>query len=323
MLNLPCRYRLALIIAAEVDRNKFVEYSAVEQQQHTGGIEGVLHCEESLRGVVCLEIAHPGRIGDGAVLLAVGSKGYASVEEDLEPWPYIVDGVGAGTLYHLAEHSQEPRRHSGYVGDVLMQRGFYECRQLFCPVGHKCDVFAGYTQQVGCGVHAVDEIGRQVADFHSRRQVPELVGKAAAENEAFAAEQIGLRIQIEIVCHDVRCPAVVVCPQRIVGDRYELALAVGCAARLCEAPAYPRPQHIALALHHTLHHLAIFRIGGRGNAGRKVVVSRHRAESLAAADLCTGGFAQQMPEHAELCLSRTLGCVPAPARADTPCKPGP
>ncbi len=133
-LHTPGGHRLCRRV---VDRDKLVKHAGVEQQLHRRRALDIGHGKKSLRGIVCLKVAHTRRVGDGAVLLAVWPEGDATVEKHLQMWPYIVDGRCAGSAYHLAQHGEKPRGHARDIGDILAERRLHQRRQLAAPIGHE------------------------------------------------------------------------------------------------------------------------------------------------------------------------------------------
>ena len=117
-LDLPKRHCLCLGHTHVFQGYELVEHAVVYHQEHGGIGRVVLQTEEALRGVVGFHIVHAG-IGDEAViLLAVGRKRHAAVEEHLQVWPHFAYRL-AGELYHAVEHRHHPRRHAAEVRDVL------------------------------------------------------------------------------------------------------------------------------------------------------------------------------------------------------------
>ena len=101
--------------------------------------------------------------------------------------------IHTGLGHYPFEHREKPRRHPRDVGDILMQRGLDESRQLGGPVGHQCHALGGDTHSLGQRIYAVDKCGRQVADTHPGRK-RQFIGITAAEDETLAREETAVGI---------------------------------------------------------------------------------------------------------------------------------
>ena len=200
--------------------------------------------------------------------------------------------------------------HARYVGDVAAERPLYEQGQFLAPVAHKGYFFGGYAQEIDGRIDGIDKSGRQIAHSHTAFKSGQLVGEAAAENEAFAAEKTAPGVKRQIVCHGGGTAGIMVVAERIVGDRYILALSARCAARLGIAAAYAGPQHIALAPDHA-HHLGpkifIAHYGYRRGIG---LIAVEPSEGMPTPVDSAGGTAQKTREHGALGALHALGISP-------------
>ena len=138
------------------------------------------------------------RVADALILFAVGVKTYSAVEKHLQIGPHLVYRVSSGGFHHFAYHGQEPRGHARQVGDVLILACCHQCRQFFVPICHQSHFFARHAHHVHHRVDIIDERSRQVAYLSARGGIIHLVGKTAAQNECFAAENAARWIHIEV-----------------------------------------------------------------------------------------------------------------------------
>ena len=80
--------------------DELIEDAVIEHQHHRGIGRIVLQPEESLTGIISLHIMHRFRRDQLVVLVTIGSKGHAPMEEHFQVGPYLQQVVFTGELHH-------------------------------------------------------------------------------------------------------------------------------------------------------------------------------------------------------------------------------
>ena len=214
-------------LAHLLERDELVEHAIVQHEQH-GGVGGVvLQAKEALRGVVGLHVAHPRRADQPVVLLAVGGKGHAAVEEDFEVGPDFVQVALARNFQHAVDDGHHPRGHAAQVGHVLAEGNFGDAVALFLEVGEQGNLLGRCAHQVDQRIDVLDEDGRQVA--HERVWQVVVGRMTAAQYQGAAVKEAAVGVVAQVEGHCVSAAGIVGVAQSVGADRYELALVVGRA----------------------------------------------------------------------------------------------
>ena len=161
------------------------------------------------------------------VLLAVGSEGYAAVEEDFEHGPQLAEVSLASDFEGAAQHGHHPGGYAREAGDGAVLDAVGDALHLLLEVAEQGYLLAGHTHEVDQGVDVFDEDSAEVA--HEAVAQVVVGGMAAAKDERLAFEEAALRMVAQVECYGVGATAVVevVEPFARYGDK--LALVVGGA----------------------------------------------------------------------------------------------
>ena len=103
---------------------------------------------------------------------------------------------------------------------------------------------------------------------------------AAAQYQRAPVEEAALRIIAQIERHGVETALIVYLLQTVVRNGDELALVVGGARRLGIPFNLSRPQHVVLAVAHTVDISLQFLVTVQGNGLGKVVIRLHGGEQM-------------------------------------------
>ena len=195
------------------------------------------------------------------VLAAIWREGYASVEEHFEVWPYLVDGVLAAEFEHTHKHRQHPRGHSRKIGDASTQRLPGYTVALHLEIGEKGRLLVWHAQQVDHGV--AHQTVRQVVVWRM----------AAAENQCATIEQSALGIVAKVDSHCVGTAGIVYLLEAFPAHGDELAFVGSGARRLCIPAHSAGPQHVGLAMAHSVDVVLELLVGVHRHVGGKILVS--------------------------------------------------
>ena len=102
-LNFPDGIDLGSLAVAFLDGQELVEDAHVEQEQHGLARPIALHGKKALAGVVGVHEVHLAHVANLLILLPVGLKGDATVEEHLQIGPHLMDAGLAGAFEHPPE----------------------------------------------------------------------------------------------------------------------------------------------------------------------------------------------------------------------------
>ena len=176
--------------------------------------------------------------------------------------------------HHLFQHGEEPRRNTRKVGDVLVERRLDQRGEFFCPIFHQRHFLARHTEKIDQRIDVLDKCGTQIAHPCAGLQL-ELVGETATQNKALAAENSAGGIEVEIVRHHIARALIMIGLQRVGGDGYVFAFAIGSARRLGKVEAFATPQHIRLARNHAHDLGAQVLVAIQRNRGGKLTIGAH------------------------------------------------
>ena len=203
-----------------VELLELIEHVVVNHEEHRLVLRVVLYAEESLTGIVGLLVVHAWRCDEVLVLLAVGSKGHASVEEHFEVGPHLFQMLLSRELHDPLQDGEHPRWHSRQVGDVLRHGLACYAVALDFEVAQQSRLLAGCAHDVHQRVDVLDENGTQVAHQRSRQVVVRCV--ATAEDESLTVEESATGIVAQVDGHGVGSSTVVNALQSFRRDGYEL-----------------------------------------------------------------------------------------------------
>ena len=91
LFHLPKRNCFWILASHFFKRNKFVENTIVNHQQHRHIRRVILQTEEAFRGIVGLHVVHFLAANHAMILLSVGSKRHTAVEEHFQVRPYLIN----------------------------------------------------------------------------------------------------------------------------------------------------------------------------------------------------------------------------------------
>ena len=92
-LHFPKRQNASVRLSELFHRNELIEDIVIYHQHHGRIVEVGLDAKEAFRSIIRFHVMHVGQTDDILVLLTIGSKGYASVEEHFEVGPDFVNGL--------------------------------------------------------------------------------------------------------------------------------------------------------------------------------------------------------------------------------------
>ena len=191
------------------------------------------------------------------------------------------------------------------VGDVFVERSLDQRREFFCPIFHQRHFLARHTEEIDQRIDVLDKCGTQIAHPCAWLQL-ELVGETATQNKALAAENSAGGIEVEIVRHHIARALIMIGLQRVGGDGYVFAFAIGSARRLGKVEAFATPQHIRLARNHTHDLGAQVLVAIQRHRGGKLTISAHFRKVVFAAKF---GERRTLDEFHQLTLLHGIGIV--------------
>ena len=239
------------IIAAKlIHRDELVEHVVIYHERHGRICRVVLQAEEALAGIVSLHIMHVRRSDELLILLAVRREGDAAMEEHLQVWPHFLQMLLAGKLHHTHQYAEHPARNTRDIGHVLVQGFMGNAVALHLEVAEQSRLLLWHTHHVGKRIDVLDEDGAQVAHQTARHIIVRRM--ATAENQAFAIENLALRIIAQIICHGIKATFVMDVLQSILRNRNKLTLVVGGTRRFGKPLHLSRPKDILFTMSHTV-----------------------------------------------------------------------
>ena len=140
-----------------IHRDELIEYPIVEHQQHRLVVGIILNTKETLAGVVGLHIVHIGRRYQLLILLAIGRKGYTTMEEHLDIGPHLLQVLLASHLHHTGQHGEHPRGHTRDICHVLIHRLTGYPFALYLEVGKQGRLLLRHTNKIHQWVDILDE----------------------------------------------------------------------------------------------------------------------------------------------------------------------
>ena len=233
-----------------LDRHELVEHIVVEHQQHRLVRRIVLYAEEPFAGIIGLHVMHVWTGDEMLVLLPIGREGHTAMKEHLNVGPHFFQMGLARQLHHAVQHGEHPRRHAAQVGHVLRHGLTGYAVTLDLKVGEQCRLLRRNAYQVDHRVDVLNEDGAQVT--HQRTGQVVVGGMAAAQNQSAPIEHPTLGIVAQVEGHHVGASPVVNALQALGRYGNELRLVVGRSARLGVPLHAARPEHVHLALPHSV-----------------------------------------------------------------------
>ena len=300
-----------------VHRDEFEEDAVVYHQTHGSIGRVVLQAKEAFGGVVRLHVVHRRRSDKALVLLAVGREGHTAVEEDLQVGPYVFEVLLAAKLHHAVQDGEHPRGHAAQVRHVLPNGFASDAVALDFEVAEQGCGFLRHTYHVDQRIDVLDEDGTEVAHQTARQVI--VGGMTAAQDECLAIEDATLGVVAQVPDHSILATGIMCVVQAVDRDGDELALVVRRAARLGIPLHAARPQHIALALSHTVDVSLQLLVGVEGCLARKVLVAETAAVAVCPTPFGVGCFLRQTFEDSALqglCLCGVEVELPAARRED-------
>ena len=172
------------------------------------------------------------------------------MEEHLQVWPHFLQMLLAGKLHYTHQHTEHPARNTRDIGHVLVQGFMGNAVALHLEVAEQSRLLLWHAHHVSKRIDILDENGAQVAHQTARHIIVRRM--ATAENQAFAIENLALRIIAQIICHGIKATFVMDVLQSILRNRNKLTLVVGGTRRFSKPLHLSRPKDILFTMSHTV-----------------------------------------------------------------------